>query len=459
MAGLFDIVKYSFKIRNIFNTYRSQTNTIISQINSSSRRTISSTKKRLSSPSNITYGNCELDSHADTIVAGKNCIILQYTGKECDVSPYRDDYDSISNVPIVHAATAWQSPITGQTFILVFNEALWMGDSLDHTLVNPNQLRHHGTKVHDDPTAEYPLSIISHDNEFCMELTMNGTIVCVETHTPTASELDSCPHIQLSSTHVWDPKNVTFPKCNATLQEVFGGGIRLLSALQMHQDEEPVWEQHHNDVFNLQQINRKISSMSKINQSPKKLLQRDASIDPGKTDIPTLHTFQSSDRHSDVSPQELSERWGISLTAATKTLKKTTQRFLRCAILPLSRRYRTDRVFTRKTLSGDWSTDTMDGRCKTLDGNRYAQVFANKAYFSCIYPMSSKKQAGDALRLFCQEFGVPERLTFDGSKEQNGKNTQFMKQIRRHDIDYHVSEADMHNQNPVEGCIREIRRK
>lgn len=334
-----------------------------------------------------------------------------------------------------------------------------MGDSLDHTLVNPNQLRHHGTKVHDDPTAEYPLSIISHDNEFCMELTMNGTIVCVETHTPTASELDSCPHIQLSSTHVWDPKNVTFPKCNATLQEVFGGGIRLLSALQMHQDEEPVWEQHHNDVFNLQQINRKISSMSKINQSPKKLLQRDASIDPGKTDIPTLHTFQSSDRHSDVSPQELSERWGISLTAATKTLKKTTQRFLRCAILPLSRRYRTDRVFTRKTLSGDWSTDTMDGRCKTLDGNRYAQVFANKAYFSRIYPMSSKKQAGDALRLFCQEFGVPERLTFDGSKEQNGKNTQFMKQIRRHDIDYHVSEADMHNQNPVEGCIREIRRK
>ena len=50
-------------------------------------------------------------------------------------------------------------------------------------------------------------------------------------------------------------------------------------------------------------------------------------------------------------------------------------------------------------------------------------------------------------------------FTFDGSKEQNGKNTQFMKQIRRHDIDYHVSEADMHNQNPVEGCIREIRRK
>ena len=69
-------------------------------------------------------GRCELDSHADTTVTGCNCIILNYTGKECDVSPYCDDYTPISNVPIVTAITAYQSPSTGQTFILVFNEAL-----------------------------------------------------------------------------------------------------------------------------------------------------------------------------------------------------------------------------------------------------------------------------------------------------------------------------------------------
>ena len=34
-----------------------------------------------------------------------------------------------------------------------------------------------------------------------------------------------------------------------------------------------------------------------------------------------------------------------------------------------------------------------------------------------------------------------------------------MKQIRRHDIDYHISEPGMHNENPVEECIRELRRK
>ena len=54
---------------------------------------------------------------------------------------------------------------------------------------------------------------------------------------------------------------------------------------------------------------------------------------------------------------------------------------------------------------------------------------------------------------------MPDKLIFDGSKEQGGKNTTFMKQIRRNDINYQVSEPDMHNQNPVEGCIRELRRK
>ena len=189
------------------------------------------------------------------------------------------------------------------------------------------------------------------------------------------------------------------------------------------------------------------------------MLIRDKRLDPGKTDIQIVNTFQSSDRHSDVTPQDLNQRWCIIIPTTIKTLKKTTQRFLRSAVLPLSRRYRTDRVFDRKTLSGTWSTDTMDGRSKSLEGNRYAQVFANKAYFSRIYPMDSKRKAGDALRLFCSEFGVPEKLIFDGSKEQNGKDTEFMRQIRTHDIKYHVSEADLHNQNPVEGVIRELRRK
>jgi len=111
----------------------------------------------------ITSGRIELDSHADTIVAGAKCIIMEYTEKVCDVSPYRDDYESVINIHIVHAATAWQSPHTGQTYILIFHEELWMGCHMKHSLINPNQLRHFGTKVQDDPTSDRPLSIITED--------------------------------------------------------------------------------------------------------------------------------------------------------------------------------------------------------------------------------------------------------------------------------------------------------
>ena len=177
----------------------------ICQFNTSSRCKVMSTRSTVSSRNVHTFGCCELDSHADTNVAGSNCVILHYTGKECDVSPYRDDYESISNIPIVHAATAWQSPNTGQTYILVINESLWMGDKMQHLLFNPNQLRHFGTKVQDNPTSDHPLSIITEDNEFCLELDMDGTIIFANTHSPTESELQTCPHITLSSPHAWDP--------------------------------------------------------------------------------------------------------------------------------------------------------------------------------------------------------------------------------------------------------------
>ena len=36
-------------------------------------------------------GRCELDSHADTFVAGRNCILMHYTERVCDVMPYSDE--------------------------------------------------------------------------------------------------------------------------------------------------------------------------------------------------------------------------------------------------------------------------------------------------------------------------------------------------------------------------------
>jgi hypothetical protein len=54
-----------------------------------------------------------------------------------------------------------------------------------------------------------------------------------------------------------------------------------------------------------------------------------------EVDVKPRPTFQSSGRHTNVTAQDLSERWCISLHQAAETLKKTTQRIIRSAILPL----------------------------------------------------------------------------------------------------------------------------
>ena len=82
--------------------------------------------------------------------------------------------------------------------------------------------------------------------------------------------------------------------------------------------------------------------------------------------------------------------------------------------MPLARRYKAERVFQTKSLTGVWATDTMDWGVKSLDGKWYAPVFSNGKYFAEIYLMDKKSDAGQALKTFVTELGVPEELTVKG---------------------------------------------
>ena len=95
-------------------------------------------------------------------------------------------------------------------------------------------------------------------------------------------------------------------------------------------------------------------------------------------------------------------------------------------------------MYENPQLRGEWFTDTLDRGMISKYGNRYGQVFANIGFFAHIYPMDTKCKAGDALHTFCQKFGVPEKLTFDGSKDQGQRKIELMKKIWKKDIDFHV---------------------
>ena len=91
----------------------------------------------------------------------------------------------------------------GTAYLLVFHESLWMGDKLDHTLVNPNQLRAYGVSIQDNPFDTKPLSITTDD--VSVNLYSEGMIISGDTRTPTESELGQLPRLILTSLHDWDP--------------------------------------------------------------------------------------------------------------------------------------------------------------------------------------------------------------------------------------------------------------
>ena len=93
-------------------------------------------------------------------------LLLSYTGRECDVAPYTETYDAIKNIPIVSAATVWTSLESTETYILVFNEGLWMQGEMDHSLINPNQMWHNGATVQHNHFSPSPLFIETAEADF-----------------------------------------------------------------------------------------------------------------------------------------------------------------------------------------------------------------------------------------------------------------------------------------------------
>ena len=175
---------------------------------------------------------------------GKNCVVFNYTRQECDVLLYTDTYESINSLPIAKAGTAWKSPETGATYILVLNEGLWMGDKMDHSLINPNQLRLYGVTVQDNPLCDSPLYIMKEDGEYVFSLGMKATNVMTNNRTPTAEKLHACMHITLSSHHPWDPRRVRFPESSRTVQEemdevqILIGGVGVIHEGQSHHQDD-----------------------------------------------------------------------------------------------------------------------------------------------------------------------------------------------------------------------------
>ena len=407
----------------------------------------------------------EADTNADTCCLGTNFIPLSFTQRVADVFPYDESAEPITNVPIVTGATAWTDMSTNETYILVFHESLYYGSKLSHSLINTNQLRHFGVEFWDNPfDPNHDLSIV-HD-DVMIPLDYHGTKLRFESRVPTQYELTHCVHIHMTDVNPWNPDSVILGQLQSANTMNIISHMRTTAHSFMvdnpysyastleYEYLDPTSDDsilHSYNGVHTHLKERMVTQLSNVNTA----------LHPVSDDVPICPSFVSNKRHPKLSAERLSELWGIGLHRAQATLDVTTQRGTRSAILPLSRRYRADRHFNMKRLDGKFATDTLFADIRSLNSHTCAQVYSHKCGFSVCYPMddATGSSIGYSLSDFCNDFGIPSHLTFDGAMNQRGRSTLFMKNIRTYNIEYHISAPRRPNENPAEGSIQLLKRR
>ena len=157
----------------------------------------------------------ELDSHADTCIAGSNSMLLSEDGRQVTVSGFSSATPHHDNVPIATAATVWAND-SGVRYLLVLHESLFFGDRIPGTLLNPNQLGANHVVVDECPrqfsdTSSHSLSAFTENGDrVTIPLTLRGIMSGFESVKPTLEDLDNLERIHLTADMPWRPMSTHF---------------------------------------------------------------------------------------------------------------------------------------------------------------------------------------------------------------------------------------------------------
>jgi hypothetical protein len=375
---------------------------------------------------------CELDSHADTCVAGANFVTLFDTGESVNVHSFTPEQSPVKTVPIGTAATSYVCN-DGEVVVLVLNQALLFGDRLPNSLLNPNQLRAFGHVVEDaprqyDPNSSHSIKLLD-DEEVVIPLVMKGVISCFSSHKPSDHELETCRRIILTSDQPWNPNDSSFEAQEEAM------AVHLAAVLPM-----PAELQDDDDELASRLISEiRIASDDKVGDGLDGY--HDDTLFTVPPDFRAISALDTSDKSSIITKEVLARRWGIGLDTALRTLTRTTQRGIRTFIHPTDRRLNTNKphlafpMMRRKK----FYTDTMFSKIVSLRKNKCAQVWTDGAGYSLFYPMSSKASAYLTISRMTHDLqGIPEVIVSDGAKEETSR--EWKAEINRIKSRHHVTE-------------------
>jgi hypothetical protein len=203
----------------------------------------------------------------------------------------------------VSGATAWTNPADQETIILIFHECLYFGKSLDHSLINPNQIRHHGIDYWDNPyDASHELSIVV-DGDLSIPLHFHSTKLVFNSRVPTAKELDTCRQVEMTSIIPWEPHEVHLGQVQSKAQPS-PPFYRCINKVWRSCDQQPLYQYNNtsHDKAILHSIEPTLVALGELASNI---------YDPSTLDIPVRRTFISGDRHVKLNANKLAELWCI----------------------------------------------------------------------------------------------------------------------------------------------------
>ena len=423
----------------------------------------------------------ELDTHANMIVLGRHCFIFDTVeGRHCDVQPFDKALGSMRGVPVVDAAIAYDCPYTHRTYLLLVRNALYI-PSMENNLIPPFILREAGIEVQDVPKIHVDNPSASDhcikfdDFDLKIPLQLWGIFSFFHTRKPTEDEISTCDKIFLTpDSENWDPYSDHFAQNEESMID-WEGNMNLRGSRKEHKLDlypEPV-SNHDYDAaveaviatslanLSLTSVKEKeimsgamLDSLSMSNQINSAGADGKFGMSIGATnavpndsffcqdpetymfdfDNPSfeIHTAIGS-KPKTVSAEFLSKIWNIKNDEASKCLKQNTQLCRGGADNDLSRHFSTnDRMLRYKRINSQFFTDTffVGGDATSTRGNKCAQIFVSDKGYVKVYPMKSKGDFINALRMFCKEIGVPLSLVVDPSGEQTSKEVKhFCNQV------------------------------
>lgn len=88
-----------------------------------------------------------IDSWADTCCAGKHCYVQEFVeGKTVTASGFTSTLGALTNLPIANVVYAYDDP-GGFVLLLECNNAIYLGDKMDDSLLNPIQNEENGVCI------------------------------------------------------------------------------------------------------------------------------------------------------------------------------------------------------------------------------------------------------------------------------------------------------------------------